>query len=227
MRDSIFLYIVRKLKENDKLLNIASCLYTFLFSPSTIFRKDNIRIRGAFLRRVKIKVRGFNSQVIICPKVMINDSVISVVGNNCKVFIEGGGTNIHHFHLEVKDDNSKVSICKGFTSEQVSMYACEGREISIGEDCMLSAGIYISTSDFHSIIDVNTLERLNPAKDVIIGNHVWLGAGVSLLKGTVIPDHVVVGKNSIVISDLSHSYAVYVGTPAKKVKDGVTWKREV
>lgn len=227
MSDDLFLYIVRRLKENEKLLFIASRLYSILFSPSTLLNGSNIRIRGAFLRRVKIKVHGSNSQVTICPKVMMKDCVISVSGDNCKVFIEGGGTNIHHCHIEVRDTNSEVTIKKGFTSEQVSLHACEGRKIVIGEDCMFSAGIYISTSDFHSIMDSNTGERMNPARDVVIGDHVWLGLGVTILKGSVIADHIVVGKSSIVTSWLREPYSIYVGMPAKKVKNGVIWKRDI
>lgn len=220
-------YIIQRLKRNKSLLFFASRLYTSFYSPSTIFGRGKILIRGAFLRRVKIKVQGDNSQVIISPKVMMNDCVISVIGNNCKVFIEGGGNNIHYCNIEVRDSGSEVIIKKGFTSESVSLKACEGKKITIGEDCMFSAGIYISTTDFHSIIDEATQERLNPAKDVIIGNHVWLAHGVSVLKGSVIPDNVVVGKNSTVAGKLDESHSVYVGTPAKKIKSGVNWKREI
>ena len=184
-------------------------------------------IRGAFLRRVKIKVQGDNSQVIISPKVMMNDCVISVAGENCKVFIEGGSTNIHHCHIEVRGNGSEVIIKKGFTSEQVSLKACEGRKIVIGEDCMFSAGIYVSTSDFHAIVDTKTGERQNLPKDVVIGNHVWLAHGVSVLKGSVIADNIVVGKSSVVTGKLDHSYSVYAGMPAKIVKEGVDWKRDI
>lgn len=219
--------VIQRLKENKPLLNFASRLYTFFYSPSIIFGGSNIITSGAFLRRVKIKVRGKNSQVAISPKVMMNDSVISVVGDNCRVFIEGGSTNIHHCNIEMRGNGSEVVIKKGFTSEQVSLHVCEGRKIVIGEDCMFSAGIYISTSDFHSVVDVNTGERQNSPKDVVIGNHVWLAHGVSILKGADIADHVVVGKSSIVVGKLDQPYSVYAGSPARMVKTGVTWKREL
>ena len=153
---------------------------------------------------------------------MMKDSVILVSGDNCKVMIEGGGTNIHHCNMEVRGNGSAVIISKGFTSEQVSFHACEGRKIIVGEDCMFSAGIYVTTSDFHSIIDDQTQERINNAKDVVVGNHVWVAHGVSVMKGTVIADHVVVGKGSTIIGVLPLSHAIYAGTPAKKVKEGVS-----
>jgi acetyltransferase-like isoleucine patch superfamily enzyme len=184
-------------------------------------------IKGAFLRRVKIKVRGTGNKVIICPKVMMRNCNIHISGIGCKVYIEGGRTNIHHCNIEVNGENSEVHIKKGFTTEQVSLKACEGRKIIIGEDCMFSAGIYISTTDFHSIVNTETQARVNPAKDVHIGNHVWLAHGVSVLKGAIIDDNIVVGKSSIVTGKLDVSNSVYVGNPAKKVKTGISWKREL
>lgn len=227
MLNKISLYIIQQLKENKQLLYVFSYIYNFIFSTSLISTIPKVKWGGAFLRRVKINVLGNNSLVKICPKVMMCDSVISVVGDNCNVFIEGGSTNIQHCHIEVRGSGSEIIIKKGFTSEQVSLKACEGRKIVIGEDCMFSAGIYISTSDFHSIIDADTQERLNPAKDVMIGNHVWLAHGVSVLKGSVIADNVVVGKGSTVTGKLVHTYSIYAGIPAKMVKTGVDWKREI
>ena len=227
MTKSISLYIIQQLKENKLFLYLSSWIYNFIFSTSLIIREKKIKVEGAFLRHVKINVHGNNSQVKICPKVMMTNSVISVVGDDCNEVIEGGSTNIKHCHIEVRGLGSEVVIKRGFTSEQVSLKACEGRKIMIGEDCMFSAGIYVSTSDFHSIVDANTGERLNLAKDVVIGDHVWLAHGVSVLKGSVIPDHVVVGKSSTVTGKLEEPSAIYVGMPAKKVKTGVTWKREI
>lgn len=220
------IYHVTRLLTNNRLLSFFSTLYNFIFSPSLIIG-NGFQINGAFLRRVKIKVHGKQSQVIICPKVMMNDSVISVVGDNCKVYIDGGGTNIHHCYIGVKGNGSEVVIKKGFTTEQVSLHACEGRKIIIDEDCMFSANIDISTTDFHSVLDANTGERVNPAKDIIIGKHVWHSYGVNILKGAVIPDHVIVGKNSVVVGKLTQPFSVYAGMPAKMVKNGVDWKRSL
>ena len=145
MKDNLFSYIIMQLKNSERLLFIVSRIYNLLHSPSVLFCSSRgVKLNGAFLCRVKIKVHGNNNQVTISPKVMMNDCVISVFGDNCKIFIEGGGTNIHHCNIEVRNSYSEVTIKRGFTSEQVSLKACEGRKIIIGEDCMFSAGIYIS-----------------------------------------------------------------------------------
>lgn len=72
----------------------------------------------------------------------------------------------------------------------------------IGKDCMLGRKISICTTDFHSIIDVATSKRINPAKDVTIGNHVWIGADVAINKGVTIADNSIVGSNSVVTNDM-------------------------
>lgn len=52
---------------------------------------------------------------------------------------------------------------------------------------------------------------------IIIGQDVWLGSGVIILKGVKIHDGAVVGAGSVVISDIP-AYAVAVGNPARIIK---------
>ena len=50
-----------------------------------------------------------------------------------------------------------------------------------------------------------------------IGNHVWVGAGVTILKGITIGDHAIIRGGSVVNKDVP-PYSVVVGNPAKVVK---------
>lgn len=47
---------------------------------------------------------------------------------------------------------------------------------------MLSTGITIRTVDSHSIIDENTGQRINFGEDVVISDHVWIGADAKIKK---------------------------------------------
>ena len=118
-------------------------------------------------------------------------------------------------------------ISNNFTHNGGTIEACEGRLVSIGEDCMFAGGVRISTTDHHSIVDVVSGERINKAKDVIVGNHVWLGRCVILHKGAVVADDSIVGECSIVNGKLSEPHALYVGTPARMIKQGITCAREL
>jgi len=55
-------------------------------------------------------------------------------------------------------------------------------------------------------------------KGIIIEDDVWLGSGVKVLDGVVISKGCIVGANAVV-SKSTEAYSVYVGIPAKKIKD--------
>lgn len=52
--------------------------------------------------------------------------------------------------------------------------------------------------------------------NIVIGNDVWIGFGVMLIDGVTIGDGAVIGARSLVTSDVE-PYAIYAGTPAKKI----------
>lgn len=157
---------------------------------------------------------------------MQNCTCISTGKGSC-IRIEGGGCNIKNSSLTASMPFGTICIAKGFTTEGCYIKAHEGKSIVIGEDCMFSAGINISTTDFHSIISKDSGLRINQAKDILIGKHVWLGRQVNVLKGASIPDNSIIGMGSTVSKPLEEYDSVYIGSPAKKVKSGVTWSREL
>lgn len=99
------------------------------------------------------------------------------------------------------------------------------KKLYIGEDCMLSSEVIISTGDSHSIINEEGM-RINSSKDVVIGSHVWIGNRVSINKGVVIAANSVIGNGSIVTKVAMAENCVLAGNPAKIVKTNVNWKRE-
>ena len=74
-------------------------------------------------------------------------------------------------------------------------------------------------------MSVETGERINYGKNIIIGNHVWLGRDVTILKGIEIKNNSIVGTKSLVTKNVEEN-AIYVGIPARKVKDNVDWKKQ-
>ena len=66
---------------------------------------------------------------------------------------------------------------------------------------------------------------LNIGKIIKIGNHVWIGRRVDLLKGTKINDNSIVGFGSVVTGNIDESNVVIAGFPAKVIKTGVNWSR--
>lgn len=155
--------------------------------------------------------------------------------SNCSIFFKGSknvlrildGVNLHNMTLTFEDDNNLIEIGSRTTVENnVEICACESRFVKIGNHCMLSHDISIRTSDSYSIFKIGG-ERLNNAKDVIIGNNVWIGCQSLILKGTIIPDGCIIGARAIVTQGLkANKNSLIVGLPAKIVSEGVYWTRE-
>lgn len=88
--------------------------------------------------------------------------------------------------------------------------------IAIGADVMIGPGCYITDHDHGMRSDVPIPRQPLSASAVEIGNDVWLGARVTILKGVVIGDGAVVGAGSVVTRSIPRE-AIYVGVPARRI----------
>lgn len=88
------------------------------------------------------------------------------------------------------------------------------REIHIGEDSMIGFGARIFDADLHPL-DSETPERMEPVR---IGDRVWIGTDVIVLRGVTIGDDVVVGAGSVVTRDLPPR-VLALGAPARPVRE--------
>ena len=155
----------------------------------------------------------------------ISNSKILVLGNNCVLKIVGGDTIVRNTTFWIEDDDSVIVIGHDFTMEGGHIASTEGSSIIIGDDCMFSGDVEIKNGDSHSIIDAKTKTRINRAKDVIVGNHVWLTAHVRILKGSIIPNNTIIGNSSIISTTLFDENCIYGGMPQKVIREGVCWDR--
>ena len=68
-------------------------------------------------------------------------------------------------------------------------------------------------TDNHDLADHYILK----CKTVRIGNHVWIGAGVTIMPGVTVGDHAVIAGGAAVVKDVPTN-AVVGGNPAKIIK---------
>lgn len=179
----------------------------------------------ALLIHTKIDVSGTDNDIIISYKAILKNVHIHISGSHNKVYI-GDFSTLKGVEIWIEDDNNEVVIGKHSTFEGNVHIACiEGQKIHIGKDCMFSANIDLRTGDSHSIIDMEG-KRINPSKNIKIGEHVWCGTKVSILKGSVISDESIIGTGSIVTRQFNEKNVVIAGNPAMIVKKEITWERE-
>lgn len=94
------------------------------------------------------------------------------------------------------------------------------RAITIGRDCGISWEVLIMDTDMHPVAVAG--EQREPTAPVSIGDHVWIGARATVLKGVSIGDGAVVAAQSVVVSDVP-SRALVAGSPARVVRTDVDW----
>jgi len=152
-----------------------------------------------------IRIRGNNNRLIIGSGCMI--------GNNCSFWISGD-----NIEIVVGNDSSFTCTCHINASES-------GSRIRIGQDAMFSNNIIVRTSDDHPIYDIESGKRINPAKDITIGEHVWIAPNTKIMKGAIIGDGSIIGSDTTVTHEVP-AHCLAVGRPSKVVKSNIQWTRE-
>ena len=74
----------------------------------------------------------------------------------------------------------------------------------------------------HSIVDLNKKKICNDRKDVYIGSYVWVCMCATLLGGTYIDSHSIVGANAFVNKKFP-SHMMLAGNPARIIREQVDW----
>lgn len=153
--------------------------------------KNNKIISPDNLNNCFVRFLGKNNQLTIHSKANLKNVYIEFMMDNAVVEIDEnvrmtGNWRIGHYCTMKIGKNSS-------STNPVYITCAEGASVIIGEDCMFATNNQIRTDDAHPIYDVNTGNRINPSKDVILGNHVWIGYGAMLLGGTTVGSGSVIG----------------------------------
>lgn len=118
--------------------------------------------------------------------------------------------------IQSRFPGSTITIGENNTfSNNVSLIATD--LIRIGDDCLIGDQVMLVDSDFHAVEPTNRRRSIGSRAPVIIGDNVWLGSRVVVLKGVSIGNNTVVGAMSLVTKSLP-SNCMAVGIPAKIIK---------
>ncbi|WP_158826220.1 acyltransferase [Mucilaginibacter lacusdianchii] len=214
----------------------------YVKNPSRLLRSNTSNT-------LKKSIKGENNNVIFEPGCQINQCVIEVIGdnnsiyvaancrlNNVKFFIKGSNNTINiaeHVRVNrsadfwIEDEHCVISVAHHTSFESVHLAATEpNSKITIGSDCMFAYDIDVRTGDSHSILDATSNKRINYAKDVIFGNHIWVAAHCSILKGVNIADNSVIATRSVVTKSFDKKGVIVGGSPAVIIKENINWDRK-
>lgn len=110
-----------------------------------------------------------------------------------------------------------------FSCNRHCFFACS-KNITFGDNVLIGWNVNIRDSDGHKIYALNETKKDNSIKSVEIGNHVWIGSNVDILKGVKIQDDCIVRYNSCVTKKIINKNCIIAGYPAKIVKENVNWE---
>lgn len=128
---------------------------------------------------------------------------------------------------------SRISIGKNATLVLGNNFCITGcsciitqKEITFGNDCLLSWDILIMDTDFHTIKNADGI-IINEPRSIHIGNHVWIGCRNTILKGVTIVDNVIVSANSTITKSISEYDSIIggVGTNVAILKRNINWEQ--
>jgi len=168
----------------------------------------------AYLTEAQLKSMGFKS-----------------LGENVKI---SGKASIYNADQIVIGDNSRIDdFC--VISGNIKI----GRNVHITPQCLVAGGqpglvigdfvalaygvkVFTQSDDYSGLTMTNSTVPKEYKNEIMaavqIGRHAIIGAGSVIMPGVEIGEGVSVGANSLVLSS-AESWSIYVGSPAKKIKD--------
>lgn len=161
---------------------------------------NSIRYDESLPDDIVITLSGMNATIEIGKNLIIDKFSINA-GNNCEVCI---GNDVRVIIADVQVAYAKFTI---------------------GNDCLIASNVSFRTHDSHFIFDKTTRERINRAKDVEVGDQVWIAAGAKLLGGAKIGTGSVVGANAVTSSQFP-PHVIIAGVPAKVIRENIIWSKD-
>lgn len=185
-----------------------------------------VEIRAKKLNEITIVSEG-DSLVKIGERVSVGkDTVIESTGGS--IFIEDR-CKLLSFTVIRAQSGGKISVGERCTMNRgCFLYASFGAKIVLGKDCMVSYLVLIRAGNSHNMIDLNTMENLddNAKRDVILGEHVWVGMRATLMNGVEIGSGSTVGANTFVCKKIFPKNCCIAGNPAKIIRERTAWLRD-
>lgn len=94
--------------------------------------------------------------------------------------------------------------------------------ITIGDDSTIGWDTLLMDTDFHRVVSIETGKEYPMMQPIEIGKHCWICNGVHIMKGSIIPNDVIVASESLVNKKMDvPSYSMIAGVPAELKKKNI------
>ncbi len=166
------------------------------------------RLRNFYYRHLGVKLNGYVwMRQIEIPRNHSDKEIAANCALDRGVTLLCSGETLSH---------SKISIgANTYINRHTFIDAIQS--LKIGRDCGIGPNCYLTDHDHGLDPSLPPLKQPMVAQDVVIGDRVWIGANVVILKGVNIGDDAVIGAGSIVTKNIPEN-AIAVGSPARVIK---------
>lgn len=179
-----------------------------------------VRRHNAILRNSRVEILGNGCRLTIGPGARLWDCSVTLAGDGAELSI-GADCELRQVRICVEDHGSRLSIGSQTSISGATLVSQEGRRLLVGGSCLIAHHAEIRNSDSHAIYDQGDT-RLNPAGDVVVGDHVWIGLGACIFKGARIGDGSVIGARALVAGVIPPDCVAF-GVPATARRTAIHW----
>jgi acetyltransferase-like isoleucine patch superfamily enzyme len=120
-------------------------------------------------------------------------------------------------HVEASRAHARIEVGERTEFNNNLMLKSEGAGIRVGRDGLFGAHIEIFDSDFHNLDPRRRHEGTQRMASVEIGDNVFVGMGVKILKGVTIGSDSVIGAGAVVASSIPAG-VIAAGNPARVLR---------
>jgi acetyltransferase-like isoleucine patch superfamily enzyme len=167
-----------------------------------------------FLKNIEI---GKNNKFFGIPIIERVPLSKILIGSNCR-FRSDKTTNLAPTKkCIIRTFKAEATIIIGDNTGMNGSVITSSDRIIIGKDVLIGYNCYISDTDNHPIDPIERHIGKAETAPVEIGDNVWLGANVVVLKGISIGANTVIGANSLVLSSIPPN-VIAIGNPCRVIK---------
>lgn len=179
-----------------------------------------VQRHNAVLRGTRIELSGRGCRLTIEPGARLWDCSITVAGDGAELFV-GADCRLRQARLNVEDPGSRLVVGARTIIIGATLLSQEGRLLQVGADGMIAQHAEVRNSDSHAIYD-HTGARINPAEDIVLGPHVWIGLGACIFRGARIGAGAVIGARALVTGAIPPDCVAF-GVPAVPRRAAIRW----
>lgn len=173
-----------------------------------IFLKGNIKTFG-----IKIGTDGLDG-------VSFKRRGLLLLNGNARVEFKGIA-NLSR-GVTIRNTNGVIVFGDNFYANKNLTIICTNR-VEFGCDALLGWEVSVRDCDGHKVYVDGVLNQ--DSKSIAIGDKVWIGSYVDIMKGVKIGRNSIVGYRSCVLSQFDRDNITIAGYPARIVKENVMWEK--